>query len=269
MSNWLRRDAAPLSEKVWHEIDSIALDMARQVLVARKIAEFDGPKGWDHVATQLGTFKPAEMPKPIGKTRLSTPEVMLLPELRRDFTIPWSEIDAFERVGPKLEADAIEDAARETALAEDSLIFYGGGDVRGLLTHKDTPRIALSDWSTPGRAVTDLLTAVQKLDESGIKGPYEAVLSPAHYYSYLRTTVEGGYPAAKQLNIVLSKVHSSPVVDGAVLFSVRGGDFVIVSGGDFSIGYRWHDENAVHLFCVETIAALLLTPEALCLIKPD
>jgi uncharacterized linocin/CFP29 family protein len=53
------------------------------------------------------------------------------------------------------------------------------------------------------------------------------------------------------------------------LFSTRGGDFVITVGGDFSIGYRWHDENAVHLFCVETIAAQILTPHALCLIRPD
>jgi uncharacterized linocin/CFP29 family protein len=98
--------------------------------------------------------------------------------------------------------------------------------------------------------------------ELGVKGPYEAVLSPQHYYSYLRTTREGGsYPAAKQLNIVIEKVHSSPVVQGAVLLSTRG--------GDFSIGYRWHDQNAVHLFCVETVAAQLLTPEALCLIRPD
>jgi uncharacterized linocin/CFP29 family protein len=59
------------------------------------------------------------------------------------------------------------------------------------------------------------------------------------------------------------------VVDGAVLFSTRGGDFVITVGGDFSVGYRWHDEEAVHLFCVETVAAQLWTPRALCLIRPD
>jgi uncharacterized linocin/CFP29 family protein len=194
---------------------------------------------------------------------------MLLPEIRRDFTLPWSAIDIFERVGPTLEADMIEEAAKEMAMAEDRLVFYGGAGVPGLLTDSNTPRIALSDWSIPGRAVTDLLTAVQRLDEMGIKGPYEAVLAPNHYYSYLRTTVEGGYPAAKQLGVVIDKVHSSPVIDGAALFSTRGGDFLVVSGGDFAIGYRAHDEDSIHLFCVETIAAQLLTPEAVCLIRPD
>jgi uncharacterized linocin/CFP29 family protein len=269
MSNWLRRDTAPLSETAWKEIDSIAISMAKQTLVGRKISEFDGPRGWNYVGTPLGTFRAVKTTQPSSKVRLSLPDVMFLTEIRRDFTLPWSVIDTFERVGPPLEADPIEEAARETALAEDRIVFYGGQGMPGLLTHKETPRVALSDWSMPGRAVTDLLTAVQRLDEIGIKGPYEAVLSPEHYYSYLRTTVEGGYPAAKQVGIVIEKVHSSPVIEGAALFSTRGGDFLITAGGDFSIGYRWHDEQAIHLFCVETIAVQLLTPRAVCLIRPD
>jgi len=267
---WLRRNAAPLSEKAWKEIDETAGAMFKQTIVARRIADFDGPRGWNHVAAQLGTFKPAKGPRSCGKVRLSIPDVLLLTELRADFQLPWADIDIFERVGPTLESKAIEDAARETALAEDALIFFGGSTSSGLLKHSDTPRVALSDWSIPGRVVTDLLAAVQKLDTLGVKGPYEAVLSSQHYYSYLRQTGEGGvYPAAKQLGIVIEKVHHSPVIDGAVLLSTRGGDFLITVGGDFTIGYRWHDETAVHLFCVETIAAQLLTPEAVCLIRPD
>jgi len=267
---WLRRNAAPLSEKAWKEIDGIAGSMFKQTIVARRIADFDGPRGWNHVATQLGTFKPAQAPQSSGKVRFSIPDVLLLTELRADFQLPWAYIDIFERVGPRLEAKSIENAAGATALAEDALIFFGSSTSPGLLKDKDTPRIALSDWSIPGRLVTDLLAAVQKLDTLGVKGPYEAVLSSQHYYSYLRQTGEGGvYPAAKQLGIVIEKVHHSPVIDGAVLFSTRGGDFLVTVGGDFTVGYRWHDETAVHLFCVETIAAQLLTPEALCLIRPD
>ena len=84
---WLRRNAAPLSQKVWNEIDEIAGSMFKQTVVARRIVDFDGPRGWDHVATQLGTFKSATAPKPSGKARLSIPDVMLLTELRADFKI--------------------------------------------------------------------------------------------------------------------------------------------------------------------------------------
>jgi uncharacterized linocin/CFP29 family protein len=195
---------------------------------------------------------------------------MLLAEIRAEFSIPWAAIDVFERVGQTLEVKPMEEAARDVALAEDALVFYGNGHAPGVLTNRETPRVALSDWSQPGRLVADLLSAVEKLDTAGVKGPYEAVLSPQHYYAYLRQTGEGGvYPAAKQLGIVIEKVHNSPAVDGAALFSTRGGDFLITVGGDFTTGYRSHDESAVRLFCVETIATQLLTPEAVCLIRPD
>src|SRR5215467_2825955 len=105
---WLRRNAAPLSEKVWKEIDKIAGSMFKQTVVSRRIVDFDGPRGWNHVATQLGTFKPARIPKSSGKVRFSITDVLLLTELRAEFSIPWADIDIFERVGPTLESRSIE-----------------------------------------------------------------------------------------------------------------------------------------------------------------
>jgi len=78
---WLRRNAAPLSQKVWKEVDDIAGSMFKQTVGARRIADFDGPRGWNHVATQLGTFKPAQAPQSSGKVRFSVPDVLLLTEL--------------------------------------------------------------------------------------------------------------------------------------------------------------------------------------------
>src|SRR2546426_9288772 len=77
---WLRRSAAPLSEKVWKEVDEIAGSMFKQTVVARRIVDFDVPRGWNHAATQLGTFKPADTPKSPGNDRFSIPDVMLLTE---------------------------------------------------------------------------------------------------------------------------------------------------------------------------------------------
>ena len=51
----LRRDAAPLSDRVWKEIDEAVSQAARHVLTARRVATFDGPHGWDQlVASRLG-----------------------------------------------------------------------------------------------------------------------------------------------------------------------------------------------------------------------
>ena len=78
-----------------------------------------------------------------------------------------------------------------------------------------------------------------------------------------------GYPTARQLRDVLGAVHRSPVVrEAGAVFSTRGGDFVITVGGDLATGYRLHDRDAIHLFCVETLAPQTVTPEAVCILEP-
>jgi uncharacterized linocin/CFP29 family protein len=95
------------------------------------------------------------------------------------------------------------------------------------------------------------------------------VLAPARYYAYLQAVDDSGYPTARQLRDVLAAVHRSPVVhDAGAVFSTRGGDFVITVGGDLATGYRLHDRDAVHLFCVETLAPQTVTPEAVCVLEP-
>lgn len=54
--------------------------------------------------------------------------------------------------------------------------------------------------------------------------------------------------------------------DVGAVFAMRGGDCIVTVGGDRSIGYRQHDREAVHLMCVETVAAQTLTPEAVCIL---
>jgi uncharacterized linocin/CFP29 family protein len=264
--DYLRRHTAPVCERVWHALDEAVAQAARHVLAARRIATFDGPHGWDYVAARLGTMTPCGG----GDSRavVCVPNVVLLSEIRAEFSLPWSSIDVFERGAPVLDTDGAETAAREAALAEDRLVFYGDPVGNGLLTGKESPRLRVQDWSRPGTIVADLVHAVEKLDERGIPGPYEAVLSTARYYAYLQATDEAGYPAARQLRDVLAAVHRSPVILGAgAVFSTRGDDFVITVGGDLAAGYRLHDREAVHLFCVETIAAQTVTPEAACVLE--
>jgi uncharacterized linocin/CFP29 family protein len=54
----------------------------------------------------------------------------------------------------------------------------------------------------------------------------------------------------------------APGVRGAVLVSVRGGDFLFESGEDLSIGYESHDADAVHLYLEESFSFRVATPEA-------
>jgi uncharacterized linocin/CFP29 family protein len=261
--NWLKRDVAPLSERTWNAVEEAIVRSAKQELAARRIADFEGPKGWEHAAEPLGTRRPG--PRARSGAQCSIPDVMLLCEIRKDFTLSWESIDAFERGARVLDTVAAEHAAREVALAEDDLAFHGSPGGVGFLRTEAGPKVGLGDWSNPGQVAADLLSAVAKLDEAGIAGPYAAVLDPGRYYAYLRAAAERRLSTeADRLEGLIAGIHRSSVIRGGGVFSLRGGDFLLVVGGDLTLGYRHHDETSVHLFCVETVGAHLLTPQAVC-----
>jgi uncharacterized linocin/CFP29 family protein len=260
----LRRELAPLSSEVWKQLDEAVSGMARRTLAARRVATFEGPRGWNHVAVALGTVTPR--PTREGKAVVSMPDVVLLAEIRAAFSLPWAIIEAIDRGAPALDASAAEAAAREVAHAEDRLAFYGEPGGEGFLTSAESSRLPCGDWSKPGQVVTDLVEAVALLDDHGIPGPYEAVLAPARHHAYLRAA-DDGYPASRHLKETLAAVHRSAVIkDCGAVFSTRGGDFVLTVGGDLSVGYRAHDAEAVHLFCVETVAAQTVGADAVCVL---
>ncbi len=262
----LRRDAAPVSARAWHAIDEAVTQAARHALTARRVSTFDGPHGWDHlVASRLGTMTPCQTLE--GKATVCRPEVVLLSEIRAEFSWPWSSIEVFERGAPGLDTRPAEEAGREVALAEDRLVLYGEPGGGGFLTSPGSPHVRAGDWSVPGRMIADVLKAVETLDLRGIAGPYELVLSSPRYFAYLQAEGDHGYPAARQLRDVVAAVHRSLVVhETGALFSTRGGDFMLSVGGDLSVGYRLHDHDAIHLFCVETLGAQTVTPEAVCVL---
>jgi len=263
----LRRDSAQLSDRVWKELDEAAATAARHVMTARRIATFDGPRGWDYIATPLGTMKACETRE--GKAVVCVPEVALLAQIRADFSLPWSAVEAFERGGPALDTAAAEAAAREVGLAEDRLAYSGHPVGTGFLEESDSPRIRLGNWSDPARVLTDLLGAVETLDRLTVPGPYEAVLSPERYYAYV-AAANRGYPVPRHTKGIIADVHRSLVMqDGGALFSTRTGDFILTVGGDLAVGYRSHDRDALHLFCVETLAPQTLDPGAVCLLEAD
>jgi uncharacterized linocin/CFP29 family protein len=137
----------------------------------------------------------------------------------------------------------------------------------GFLEDTRSPRIRLGDWSDPARVIADLIRAVEMLDRLAIPGPYEAILSADRYYAYL-SAANQGYPVPRHTKNIVAEVHRSLVMqDGGALFSMRGGDFILTVGGDLAVGYRSHDRDALHLFCVETLAPQTLDPDAVCLLE--
>jgi len=54
----------------------------------------------------------------------------------------------------------------------------------------------------------------------------------------------------------------APGMNGGVVVSLRGGDFLLDSGQDLSIGYESHDADSVQLYLEESFSFRVATPEA-------
>ena len=57
-------------------------------------------------------------------------------------------------------------------------------------------------------------------------------------------------------------------MDGAVVVSQRGGDFLFESGEDLSVGYDSHDAGVVELYLLESFTFRVATPEAAVALTP-
>jgi uncharacterized linocin/CFP29 family protein len=86
----------------------------------------------------------------------------------------------------------------------------------------------------------------------------------------IQTTEHGGFPLFDHLKKILAggPIVWATGVRGAVVASLRGGDFLFESGQDLSIGYDHHDADAVYLYVEESFTFRVATPEAACELLP-
>src|SRR5690242_6282944 len=260
--NHLMRELAPVSEAAWSAVDEEASRALRHFLTARRLLDFSGPHGWECSATSLGRAQSLSGAPEEGveaRSRLVRPLV----ELRTPFTLSRDELDAIDRgaLGPDL--DPVTDAARRAALAEDRAVFHGfaAAGIDGIIQETPHDAVAISDDYDDYPSV--VARAVARLRDAGVEGPYAIALGPRCYTGILETTHHGGYPVLEHIRLILSgPILWAPSVDGAVVVSQRGGDFEIVCGEDFSIGYLSHDANSVQLYLEESITLRVVGPEA-------
>ncbi len=85
----------------------------------------------------------------------------------------------------------------------------------------------------------------------------------------VETAEHGGYPLLDHLREILGgPIVWAPGVKGAVVLSMRGGDFVFECGQDLSIGYDSHDSDVVRLYLQESFSFHVATPEAAVALAP-
>jgi uncharacterized linocin/CFP29 family protein len=258
----LRRDLAPISDATWAAIDAEAARTLSHFLAGRALVDFSGPRGWAHAAEPLGRLSPA-VPSPVEGVVADVRTSQPLVELRCPFELPLAELDAIDRGAPDPDLTALQEAARLSALAEDRALFHGyeAAGILGIGPSSPHKPLDISDDYDDYAGV--VARAVAALRRGGVGGPYAIALGPRCYTGVIETTEHGGYPLLEHVKLILGgPLVWAPGVDGAVVLSVRGGDYEVVCGQDFSIGYRSHDEDAVALYFEETVTLLIREPRA-------
>ncbi|MBB6093183.1 putative linocin/CFP29 family protein [Povalibacter uvarum] len=259
--NDLLRPLAPISADAWKEIDAEASRTLKVLLAARQLVDFNGPLGWDTAAVSLGRAEKLSPPIQEGvasRVRLVQPMV----EIRIPFEVQREELEAVARGAKDPDLDSVRNAARAAAVAEDRAIFqgYDAARIDGIFRASAPQSLTIPDSF---EAYPDVVAeATHRLRSEGVNGPYGIALGPRCYTGLTRSTSRG-YPVIDHVRELLDgPIVWAPAADGAVVMSLRGGDFELSVGQDFSIGYLDHTSTSVLLYLQESFTFRVLSPEA-------
>jgi uncharacterized linocin/CFP29 family protein len=264
----LLRSHAPVTEAAWAAVDEEARRQLTGALAARKLVDFEGPRGWEHSATNLGRTRAVDGPAPEG-LEAAQRQVLPLVELRARFVLSKEELLNADRGAEDVDFTALDEAARRLARAENVAVLHGwpGAGVTGVAGASPHGPVPLGGDYTAYPAT--VARAVEVLRSAGVAGPYGLALGPEGYTGVVETTEHGGLVVFDHLRQILEgPIVWAPGVEGAVVLSLRGGDFLFDCGQDLSVGYDHHDADALHLYLEETFSFRVASPEAAVALVP-
>ena len=189
--------------------------------------------------------------------------VLPLAELRAEFAISRAELRDDDRGAEDADLEPLDLAAHQMAVAENKSVFHGWpeagivGIVGGLAPSGPDARQRRRRLSAAGRPRRRAAAAGRH------QRPVRARAGQRRVHARLETAEHGGYPLRDHLRKILDgPVVWAPGVSGAVVLSLRGGDFLFESGQDLSIGYLDHDREVVNLYLEQSFSFHVATPEA-------
>jgi uncharacterized linocin/CFP29 family protein len=265
--NHLLRQIAPITESGWALLDGEARQRLGAALGARKLVDYGGPYGWHFSSATLGRVKPLATEPADGVTALQR---VVLPavELRSDFSLSRDVLADHERGAVDTDLSALDDAAHNIAVAENTAVFHGleEAGISGIAEASAHDPIPLGDdvKAFPRRVAQ----ALELLRNAGIGGPYGLALGPHAYTAAIEVTELSGLIVDHLGEILEGPVVWVPGVRGGVVLSQRGEDFLLEVGQDLSIGYDHHDAETIHLYFEESFVLRIATPEAAVWLKP-
>lgn len=265
--SYLNRERAPFGSEVWELIDEAAVKAARDRLTGRRFLDVEGPYGVGLTTLEVGDdgycrqTSPDEAGAVIGRA-------ISVPMLRKSFKLSIRRLAAHLDNGQPLNLAPVEDAAEAVAAREEEYLYLGQADfgIDGLLTAKGRQHIDGGDWGNLDCVLNDVIAAVTKLDDAGLRGPYALVLEPGLYNGLFRH-----YPGTHLVQIEhLRRLFTHGIfkasIEGGLVIDPRVGPLIV--GQDLSAGYVSQDGIHYELFLSESLVLRLDEPKAICTITP-
>ena len=259
--NNLHRDLAPISSAAWADMGDEARRTFAARAAARRTVDMPEPAGAEFSA--LGTGHVSRVAADTPGVEALQRHVVRVVELRAPFTLQRSEVDSVARGATDADWGPAQDAAAAIARAEDRAAFLGDKEsgIQGMLPASTNDPIAMpEDLRDLPAAVAAGVTALRLAE---VQGPFDLLLS-ADLFTKVSETTDHGSPIYDHIKRELKdgSIIWAPALDGALLLSVRGGDFELQLGQDLSIGYLSHDAETIDLYLQETFTFRVSTPEA-------
>ena len=267
--NHLLRSYAPISDEGWSQLDQ----EVQQRLAARvspRAASSTSPgrtAGSTRPSTSVGS-PPIDAPV-AGSAGRAAPRAPLA-ELRADRSRSRVPSCATSTAARSISTSRPSTTRRERmAEAENVAVFHGwkAAGIVGITDAGEQPPIAAGK-------------KFARLPEARRQGGRDVALGRRQWsvrtrararqlHRCRRATEHGGLTVFDHLREILGgPIVWAPGVVGAVVVSLRGGDFLFESGEDLSVGYDHHDADNVYLYIEESFTFRVATPEAAVVLKP-
>jgi uncharacterized linocin/CFP29 family protein len=257
----LLREHAPISALSWEQIDEEARERLTPGLASRRLVDFDGPHGWEWSSATLGRVNAVDVGLK-GVTGLQR-RILATLELQAPFTVSRAELLDGDRGAPDVDFEDLDRAAAVFVEAENRAVFHGtpSAGMKGIV--EASPHDALTCPDDAAGYPGAVAKAVDILKREGLEGPYGLALSREEWTKVVETGELGGYPLFDHLKSILGgPIVWTPGLEGAVVLTTRGGDFLFDCGQDVSVGYASHDESEVGLYLEASFTFRVATPEA-------
>lgn len=263
---FLNREEAPLSQQMWDLIDTTMMEMLAKRMKVRSVVDFDD--GYDFTTDAIATGGLRGVSDKDGLS-IGVREPILMTEIRYDFSIPKTTLDAMKRDMEGFDDAPMRAAANAFGAAENGMILDG-------LASTGTPGLlaSLSQDTLKAKGAKELMAATARslgmFNNEFVDGPFKLVVSGATF-AQLVVESDGGETMKEKIENLLGAgavvIVDAMGDDKALVISQRGGDFVYYSGLDVQVGFDSESDDALNFFLLESAAFRVINPEAAVLIN--